>query len=101
MSRYPYAPGLLAQAPDDIREQLAAALDMQTIWRHDARQATVTLTITDTTPGIIAAILNDPRLDDDTTAPRPPTTDPDLCADMTCGPIRPELHTIMVIDLYV
>jgi hypothetical protein len=37
----PHAPGLLAHAPDDLREQLAAAFGLQAIYRHDTRQATL------------------------------------------------------------
>ena len=62
----PYALGLLAQAPDDLRERLAAALGLQAIYRHDTRQATIVLTITDTTPATIDAILADTRTDHDT-----------------------------------
>ena len=62
----PYAPGLLAQAPDDLRERLAAAFGLQAIFRHDTRQATIVLTITDTTPAIIDAIVADLRTDHDT-----------------------------------
>ena len=71
----PYAPGLLAKAPDDLRERLAAAFGMQAVYRQDTRQATIVLTITDTTPGIIDAILTDPRIDDDTAAPGPSLVD--------------------------
>jgi hypothetical protein len=39
---------------------------MQAIYRHDTRQATIVLTITDTTPATINAILADPRIDHDT-----------------------------------
>jgi hypothetical protein len=71
-----YGPGLLAKAPDDLRERLAAAFGLQAIYRPDTRQATVVLTITDTTPGIIDAILADPRIDDDTAAIRPSRAEP-------------------------
>jgi hypothetical protein len=64
----PYAPGLLARAPAGLREKLAAAFDMQAVYRQDMKQATITLTITDTTPGIVAAIAADPRTDSDTAA---------------------------------
>jgi hypothetical protein len=70
----PHAPGLLAQAPDDLRERLAAAFAMQAIYRPDTRQATIILTITDTTPATINAILADPRIDHDTATTRPPQT---------------------------
>jgi hypothetical protein len=62
----PHAPGLLAHAPDDLRELLAAAFGLQAIYRHDTRQATIVLTITDATPATINAILADPRTDNDT-----------------------------------
>jgi hypothetical protein len=64
----PYAPGLLAHAPDCQREAIAAAFDMQATYRPDRKQATVILTITDTTPGIITALLSDPA---PTTTPQP------------------------------
>ena len=48
---------------------------MQAIYRQDSRQATIVLTITDTTPGIIDAILTDPRIDD-TAGPGPSLVDP-------------------------
>jgi site-specific DNA recombinase len=84
----PYAPGLLAHAPDDLRERLAAAFGLQAIYRHDTRQATLILTITDTTPAIIAAILADPRIDHDTaTTPRTetgnPATSPNTSVDVS------------------
>jgi hypothetical protein len=73
----PYAPGLLAHAPDDLRERLAAAFGLQAIYRQDTRQATLILTITDTTPEIINAILADPRIPHDTaTSPKTATADP-------------------------
>jgi site-specific DNA recombinase len=76
----PYAPGLLACAPDDLRERLAAAFAMQAIYRQDTRQATLVLTITDTTPAIIAAILADPRIDPGTANP---LTSPDTPVDVS------------------
>jgi hypothetical protein len=74
----PYAPGLLTHAPDELRERLAAAFGLQAIYRHGTRQATIVLTITDTTPATINAILADPR-----TATTPP---PARCA------IRPQTY---------
>jgi hypothetical protein len=75
----PYAPGLLAHAPDDLRERLAAAFALQAIYRPDTRQATLILTITDTTPAIIDAILTDPRIDHDTAnTPTSPDTSVDV-----------------------
>ena len=66
LDELPYAPGLLADAPDAIREALYAAFDIQCLYRHDVGQVTIWATITDTTPGIIAALTADPRTDSDT-----------------------------------
>jgi hypothetical protein len=82
----PYAPGLLAQAPDDLRERLAAAFGMQAIYRPDTRQATLILTITDATPDTLNAIRADPRVSASTAAPPTgppgPATSPDTSADV-------------------
>ena len=87
----PHAPGLLAQAPDELRERLAAAFGLQAVYRQDTRQATIVLTITDTTPGIINAIAADPRVDDDTNRPPSgPATSNDTSVDVTQSPITPE-----------
>jgi hypothetical protein len=66
-----------------MRELLAAAFDMQCVYRPDSRQATVTLTITDATPGLITALLADPRTDHDTATPG-------AFADMPSGAIAAE-----------
>jgi len=62
----PHALGLLAHAPDDLRELLTAALGLQVIYRPDTRQATIVLTITDNTPATVNAIAADPRVNHDT-----------------------------------
>jgi hypothetical protein len=49
---------------------------MQAVYRQDTRQATIVLTITDTTPGIISALLTDSCIDHDTNSPLPATTRP-------------------------
>jgi hypothetical protein len=69
---------LLHDAPAAIREALCAAFDIQCLYRHEAGQATIWATITDTTPGIITALTADPRTDSDTTTP--PATFADLRA---------------------
>jgi len=61
ISQLPYAPGLLAQAPDEIRAALFAALQIHCVYRADRKQVTIRATITDSTPGIVAALLADPR----------------------------------------
>jgi Recombinase/Recombinase zinc beta ribbon domain len=59
----PYAPGFLLQAPDHVREALYAALNLHCTFRGDKQQITIRAVITDTTPGIIAALIADPRTD--------------------------------------
>ena len=87
LDELPYAPGLLADAPDTIREALYAAFDVQCLYRHEACEVTIWATITDTTPGIIAALLADPRTDSDTAASTP---SPALFADLQAAAITPE-----------
>jgi hypothetical protein len=48
---------------------------MQAVYGQDMNQATVVLTIIDTTPGIIAAIPGDPRADSDTGAFAPTSSE--------------------------
>lgn len=91
INELPHAPGLLAQAPDDLRERLAAAFGMQAVYRQDTRQATIVLTITDTAPGIIDAILADPRIDHDTDGP---PASHDTSVDVTDSPIVHQINHI-------
>ena len=62
-------------------------IDVQCLYRQDAGQVTIWATITDTTPGIIAALTADPRTDGDTAASTPP---PALFADLQAAAITPE-----------
>jgi hypothetical protein len=64
--------GLVADAPDELRERLAAPFGLQASYRPGTRQATIILTITDATPATINANLADPR-----TAPSRPS--PQTC----------------------
>ena len=75
ITELPYAAGLLNQAPDDIREALYAALDIHATYRADKNQATIRATITDATPGIIAALLTDPRTGADSPSKTPAPRD--------------------------
>jgi hypothetical protein len=56
--------------PAELRLKLYAAFDVHALFRAHKNQVTITATITDTTPGIITALLNDSRTDDDTVTPR-------------------------------
>jgi len=68
VSRSPYAPGFLATAPDSVREHLYAALGIECVYRPAMKQVTIRATITSSTPGIVAALLADPRTSGDNTS---------------------------------
>jgi hypothetical protein len=69
LDELPYAPALLADAPEEIRAHIYAAFQVHALYRAQPHQATITATITDQTPGIIAALVTDPRTDHDTADP--------------------------------
>ena len=47
----------LDELPADLQAELFAAFDIQIVWNATMRQATIHATITDTTPGIVKALL--------------------------------------------
>jgi hypothetical protein len=63
----PHAPGFLNSAPDTVKESLYAALGIQCVYRPGKKQVTIRATITNSTPGLVAALLADPRTDSDNT----------------------------------
>jgi site-specific DNA recombinase len=67
IAELPYAPGFLPTAPDPVKENLYAALGIQCVYRPGRKQVTIRATITNSTPGIVAALLADPRTGSDTT----------------------------------
>ena len=69
LDELPYAPGLLSQAPPAIRQAIYATFDINCLYRPDQDQGTIWATITSTTPGIIQALLNDPRTGTTATPP--------------------------------
>jgi hypothetical protein len=66
LDELPYAPGYLLDAPDAIRTTLYTALGIECLYRANKQQATIWATITDTTPGILTALIASPRTDSDT-----------------------------------
>jgi len=70
IAELPHAAELLDQVPADIRARIYGAFQVHVLYRAPMRQATITATITDATPGIIAALLHDGRTDHDTHDPR-------------------------------
>ncbi len=85
----PALAGLFDQAPEDIREAIYEAFDIQVLYRDQTRQATIWATITDATPQAIASLIDDPRTDHDThpgtPAPAAPATG--MCAELVPAPI--------------
>jgi site-specific DNA recombinase len=67
IAELPYAPGCLASAPDAVKETLYAALGIQCVYRPGIKQVTIRATLTNSTPGVVAALLVDPRTGTDTT----------------------------------
>ena len=74
----PYAPGLLAGAPAELRARIYATFQVHALYRAKQHQATITATITDQTPGIIQALIADSRTDHDTANPE--RTNPPIAA---------------------
>jgi hypothetical protein len=66
LDELPYLAEHFADAPDDIKAKLYAAFDVQVLHRAHKNQATIWATVTTSTPGIVAALADDPRTDDDT-----------------------------------
>jgi hypothetical protein len=48
----PYAPGLLAGVPAELRARIYAAFQVHALYRAQQHQATITATITDQTPAL-------------------------------------------------
>jgi hypothetical protein len=66
LDELPYAAANLARAPEHVKARLYAPFDIQALYRQHMKQVTIWATITDDTPGTIAALLDDPRTDSDT-----------------------------------
>jgi len=75
LDQLPYAAGIFAQAPDRIQQAILAAFQVQALYNNDDNQVTIRATITSDTPRAIAALLADPRTDDDSPADTPTSTD--------------------------
>jgi hypothetical protein len=82
----PEIAGNLADLPAEIQAELFAAFDIHILWNPPMRQATFNATITDTTPGIITALLT--RADQDgpaATAAHPGSSTPAGITPATSG----------------
>jgi DNA invertase Pin-like site-specific DNA recombinase len=66
LDELPTAAGVLPQAPARIKQALFTAFDIYALYNKETDQVTIRASLTQDTPGIIAALLADPRTDDDT-----------------------------------
>jgi hypothetical protein len=55
----PLLGNLLAEAPARLQQQLYEAFDLQALYKKNMHQVTIHITITDSTPRAVAAIIND------------------------------------------
>ena len=68
LDQLPVLSRVLADAPDRIKAALLTAFQVQALYNKDMDQVTIWATLTEDTPRTIAALLEDPRTDDDTAA---------------------------------
>jgi site-specific DNA recombinase len=66
LDELPYAAAALPDAPDSIKQALLTAFDIQALYNKEMDQVTIWASLTDDTPRTVAALLADPRTDDDT-----------------------------------
>jgi hypothetical protein len=75
LGELPTAAGLLAGAPERINAALIDAFGIQALYNREDHQITIWASLTEDTPRTIAALLTDPRTDNDTglsdATPRP------------------------------
>jgi site-specific DNA recombinase len=71
LDKLPIAARVLADAPQRIKALLIAAFDINALYNRDDHQVTIRASLTEDTPRTIAALLADPRTDDDTWHPTP------------------------------
>ncbi len=76
----------LAQAPARLQQQLYDAFDLQALYKKNTHQVTIHVTITDSTPHAVAAIINDA---DGNPGHTPPNADgPASFSDLAQAPMR-------------
>jgi len=68
LDQLPVLSRVLADAPDRIKAALLTAFQVQALYNKDTDQVTIWATLTEDTPRTIAALLEDPRTDNDTAA---------------------------------
>jgi hypothetical protein len=87
---------VLAHAPDRIKQALLTAFDTYALYNRETDQVTIRAVLTQDAPGIIAALLADPRTDDDTsqhaTPPAIKTPAQDPISEFGRGAPRPPIN---------
>jgi hypothetical protein len=66
LDKLPVAAGILGDAPARIKAALLAAFNVSALYSKDTDQVTIRASLTEDTPQTVAALLTDPRTDDDT-----------------------------------
>jgi hypothetical protein len=84
---------LLTDAPARLQQQLYDAFDLQALYNKNLHQVTIHVTITDSTPYAVAAIIRDAGGEPGDTAPNP--AGQVKFSDLAQAPIRRKLSTIM------
>ena len=74
LDQLPTIAAALADAPDKIKAALIAAFDISALYNREDHQVTIRASLTQDTPRTIAALLTDPRTDDDTWHGTPPAS---------------------------
>jgi hypothetical protein len=82
----PVAAGILDRAPARIKEALLAAFQVQALYNNDDDQVTIRAALTADTPRTVAALLTDPRTDDD--SPADPATSNNAMSHLGSAPKR-------------
>jgi site-specific DNA recombinase len=89
LDELPAAATLMAGAPERIKAALIDAFGIQALYNKDMNQVTIWASLTDDTPRTIAALLADPRTDNDTSPA--PATDPAPSVHSGPAPIVPRI----------
>jgi hypothetical protein len=84
---------LLPNAPARLQQQLYDAFDLQALYKKNMHQVTIHVTITDSTPRAVAAIINDASDHPGATAPDPGEQAP--FSDLPQAPMSGSATTIM------
>ncbi len=96
LDELPLTGDIVTAAPDRIKELIYAAFDIHAPYRKDQHQVTIRAAITPSTPATIAALITDPRTNDDTHPGTPPPATSTIAVaqlaaplDGACGPPAP------------